>query len=144
MYYLKTFTSAAATAALCFFAIAAPALAVTNTNGLATETPYVAAFDSAFGPSSVPYAGTMDLIVRNGTLSGTYTGISSRPDPLYGQIAPIIGTIDPDDGHVQFTIGNRLSFQGTMYSDGVISGTASYQGALYDFMAKPGAPGRSK
>jgi hypothetical protein len=114
-----------------------PALAVTSANGTETATPYVAAFTSAFGLSSFPHSGDMRLVVRDGRITGTYTGTSVRPDVLDDRIEPVVGIVDPNDGHVQFHVGNALSFTGRMYSDGTISGTADYLGGLYDFMAKP-------
>lgn len=123
--------------ALVLCAIAtAPALGATydTTN---VPRPYAAAFTTAFSPSGVPYAGDMRLLVREGRITGTYTGTSVRPDFLNDRIEPVVGTVDPSDGHVQFDVGNALTFNGTMYSDGTISGTADYRGGFYDFMAKP-------
>jgi len=114
-----------------------PALAVTNANVGDTPTPYVAAFSAAFAPSGIPYSGDMRLVVRDGRVSGTYTGTSVRPDFLNDRIEPVVGTLDRNDGHVQFDVGNAMSFTGTMYADGTISGTADYRGRFYDFMAKP-------
>jgi hypothetical protein len=124
------------TAAICGLG-ASPALAMTSVDGVDTPTPYVAAFTTAFAPFKVPFSGDMRLVVKNGRVSGTYTGTSVRPDFLNDCIEPVIGTVDRNDGHVQFDVGNALSFNGTMYPDGTISGTADYRGELYDFMAKP-------
>jgi hypothetical protein len=118
----------------------APALAVTTAGG-ETFAPYVAAFTPTFGPSGVPYAGTMQLLIHEGTVEGTYTGISVRPDRFDDRIVPVTGTVSTNDGYVQLFIGNSLSFKGTMDADGTISGTATYNGRLYDFMAKPGSLG---
>ena len=119
-----------------------PALAVTNTNAVTSSTPYVAAFAPAFGGGAVPFSGTMRLaIAPDGSISGSYTGTSVRPDPLDNRITPISGAIDTSDGQMQFDVGNALSFVGTMNSDGSISGTAQYGGGLYAFVAKPGTPG---
>jgi hypothetical protein len=118
----------------------APALAVTTAGG-ETFAPYVAAFTPTFGPSGVPYAGTMQLLIHEGTVKGTYTGISVRPDRFDDRIVPVTGTVSTNDGYVQLFIGNSLSFKGTMDADGTISGTATYNGRLYDFMAKPGSLG---
>jgi hypothetical protein len=116
----------------------APALAVTNAGGVAAER-YVAAFSPSFGPMTIPYLGTMQLIMADGTIEGTYIGTSARPDILTNRIEPVIGTINPNDGYVQFHVGDVLAFRGAMNSDGTISGTASYFGRLYDFVASPGA-----
>lgn len=118
-----------------------PALAVTSAVEGVAPAPYVAAFTPTFGFSGVPYAGTMQLIVRDGRINGEYTGISTRPDPLNDRTTPVIGTL-AGDGHVQLYVGHALSVNGTMYADGTISGTAAYDGRLYDFMAKPGSPGQ--
>jgi len=45
---------------------------------------------------------------------------------------------------VQLQIGSLLSFQGTIYGDDSISGTADYRGSLYDFVAQRGSPGSGK
>ncbi len=120
--------------------LALPALAVTNA-GDTTFAPYVAAFTPTFG-SAVPYVGTMKLLLHDGTIAGTYTGISARPDRLNNRIEPVTGSVNQNDGYVQFNVGSALSFNGTMAADGTIAGTATYNGRLYDFMAKPGIPGQ--
>jgi hypothetical protein len=128
-------------ALVAFFSVSGPALAVTNAGGVPTATPYVAAFTPTFGIQGVPYAGTMQLVVQNGIVSGTYTGISVRPDRLNDRIVPIVGTVSDSNGQMQFHVGGALWFNGTMYADGTISGTATYYGRFYDFLAKPGVPG---
>jgi hypothetical protein len=90
----------------------APALAVTTAGG-ETFAPYVAAFTPTFGPSGVPYAGTMQLLIHEGTVEGTYTGISVRPDRFDDRIVPVTGTVSTNDRYVQLFIGNSLSFRGT-------------------------------
>lgn len=128
-------------AILALVATVMPALAVTSAVEGVAPAPYVAAFTPTFGFAGVPYAGTMQLIVRDGRINGEYTGISARPDRLNDHTSPVIGTL-ASDGHVQLYVGHALSVNGTMYADGTISGTAAYDGRLYDFMAKPGSPGR--
>ncbi|MGA7355698.1 MAG: hypothetical protein WBW76_09750 [Candidatus Cybelea sp.] len=118
-----------------------PAFATTTVEGTGLPVPYVAAFAPVFGPSAVPHAGTMRLLVQGGTISGSYTGISVRPDRFNNRIEPVVGTL-ADDGYVQLSIGNALSFTGTMTQDGTIDGTATYGGQLYEFTAEPGSPGR--
>jgi hypothetical protein len=134
------FRALPAVAAFVLGAVALPALAVTNA-GETTYAPYVAAFSPAFGPSAVPHVGKMLLILHDGAISGSYTGISVRPDPLNDRIVPVIGSVNQNDGYVQLHIGSALALTGTMAADGTISGTAEYNGSLYDFMAKPGTPG---
>jgi hypothetical protein len=126
---------------LALAATVAPAAAVTSGGEGTAPAPYVAAFTPAFGFSRVPYAGTMQLVVRDGTISGQYTGISVRPDRLNDHVSPVTGTL-ASDGHVQLYVGNALSVNGTMDADGTISGTAAYDGHLYDFVAEPGSPGQ--
>ncbi|MBV8373944.1 MAG: hypothetical protein JO302_00405 [Candidatus Eremiobacteraeota bacterium] len=132
--------AAFAAASLVFASLTAPAKSATNA-GNVVALPYVAAFTPAFGPSGVPYAGTMNLVMHDGTISGTYSGISVRPDRLNDRISSVNGTMS-SDGAVQFQIGNALSFTGELENDGTISGTANYEGRLFDFLAKPGSPGR--
>lgn len=119
---------------------ALPALAVTTIEGSGLPVPYVAAFAPVFGASGLPHAGTMQLLLRDSTISGSYTGISERPDRFNNRIEPVVGTLG-DDGYVQLSIGNALSFRGTMAPDGTIAGTATYDGRLYEFTAEPGSPG---
>jgi hypothetical protein len=103
----------------------------------AVSTRYVAAFIPAFGVSSMPRAGQMQLRLSDGTVTGTYTGISLRPDPLNGRVSPISGTLS-SDGHMQFYVGDAMSFTGEVDADGTISGSADYRGQIWDFIAKPG------
>jgi hypothetical protein len=133
-------SSVAAVAGLLFCCSAGAAMATTNTVP-AVPTPYVAAFTPAFGLTGMPYAGQMQLTIGSGTVTGTYTGISVRPDPLNDRITPVTGTVSAD-GHLQFYVGNAMWFTGEVYADGTISGTANYRGRIWDFMAKPGMPGR--
>ncbi len=87
----------------------------------------------------MPHSGTMQLVVHDGTIRGTYTGTSVAPDYLDNRIVPVSGTVSDDDGHLQLFIGGALSLQGTMSQDGTITGTANYGGRLYEFEAAPGA-----
>ena len=120
--------------------LAAPAQAVTNA-GETTYAPYVAAFSPVFGPPSMPYVGTMRLAVHDGTIEGSYTAISARPDSMSGRIEPVIGSVNQSDGYVQLHVGGVLALSGRMAADGTISGTARYDGGLYEFVAKPGSLG---
>jgi hypothetical protein len=115
----------------------APALAVTNT-GSQAATPYVAAFAPVFGINGFPHTGVMEIAVNGGAISGTYSGTSVRPDYLNDRIVAVSGTISPSDGYVQLFIGDTLTLRGTMANDGTISGTATYRGRLYEFVAHPG------
>jgi hypothetical protein len=118
----------------------APALAVTNTGGQAA-TPYVAAFAPVFGINGFPHTGVMEISINDGAISGTYSGTSVGPDYLNDRIVPVSGTISPSDGYVQLFIGGALTLRGSMANDGTISGTATYRGRLYEFVAQPGTAG---
>ncbi len=138
MRFIRLYAVVTAAALLAFAGSSLPAFAVTNA-GAQMPTGYVAAFAPVFGTSGVPHSGTMQLVVSGGSISGTYTGTSSAPDPLDDRIVPVTGTLS-DDGYLQLQIGGALSLQGTMDNRGAISGTATYLGRLYEFMAKPGTP----
>ena len=130
------FTSAALIGAfLIWGASIAPAAAVTN-SGAELATPYVAAFAPIFG-NGFPRTGTMSLLVRNGTISGTYTGTSIGPDFLDNRIVPVTGTVSGNERYVQLFIGGVVTLRGTMHEDGTISGTADERGRLYGFEAAP-------
>ncbi|MBV9718100.1 MAG: hypothetical protein JOZ77_02190 [Candidatus Eremiobacteraeota bacterium] len=137
MTYLRYFATALAAALVVLAGAPGRALAVTNSNG-EPVTPYVAAFAPVFGLQGVPHTGTMQLVVENGTITGTYTGTSVAPDNLNDRIVPVIGTLSPNDGYVQLNIGGTFSLRGTMDGTGAITGTASYDGGLYEFAAQPG------
>lgn len=83
----------------------------------------------------------MQIAVNDGAISGTYSGTSVGPDFLNDRIVPVSGTISSNEGYVQLFIGGALSLRGTMDNDGTISGTATYRGRLYEFLAQPGTPG---
>lgn len=121
--------------------LALPASAAAQFGGTGTNVAYVAAFDTAIGPAGMPHVGSMHLNIHDGTIDGTYTGMSVIPDPLNDRIVPVTGTIDRQDGHMQLQIGGVISFQGAMNADETISGTADYRGRLYDFVAERGSPG---
>lgn len=123
---------------------ALPASAAAQFGGSGDNVAYVAAFQSAIAPAGVPHLGSMHLSIHDGAIAGTYSGMSVMPDALNDRIVPVTGTIDRQDGHVQLQIGSAISFQGTMYPDDTISGTADYRGRLYDFVAERGSPGGGK
>lgn len=136
MKFYKPYATVLATALFALAGSPIPAPAVTNSAG-ETATPYVAAFVPIFGIAGIPHSGNMQIFVGNGTITGTYSGTSVAPDVLNDRIVPVTGSISQDDGHVQLYIGGALSLQGTMANDGTITGTATYRGRLYEFMAKP-------
>lgn len=122
--------------ALAFASASVPALAVTNA-GSAQPTPYVAAFAPLFAVNDAPHAGTMQLVFAGQSVSGTYTGESVMPDRLDDRIVAVSGTVDPSDGAIQLQVGSALWFTGNLAADGSMSGTANYEGRLYEFVAKP-------
>jgi hypothetical protein len=136
---MKFFTFYVVPAVLIAFAgTAVPALAATSYGG-AVATPYVAAFAPLFGIAGGPHAGTMQLVFDGQSIRGTYSGDSVMPDRLDDRIVPVSGTIDPSDGSVQLQVGAALWFTGSVAGDGTMSGTATYDGRLYEFVAKPGS-----
>jgi len=129
-------TAAASGALLIWGAALAPAGAVTNVGGTQLATPYVAAFAPIFG-SGFPRTGTMNLVINDGTISGTYSGTSVGPDLLDNRIVPVTGTVSGNERYVQLFIGGLVTLRGTMHDDGTISGTAQERGRLYEFKAAP-------
>lgn len=121
---------ALALAAVC----TAPALAVSASRPVWSAT-YVAAYNPLF-KGGVPYSGEMKLSFNHGIVSGTYTATSTRPDPLYGRILNVTGTVQ--HGNINFTAGGTSGFslRGTLHEDGEISGTATQRGHAYTFLAK--------
>lgn len=117
---------------------AGPAMAVTN-SGSGVATPYIAAFAPIFASNGFPRTGTMSLLVRDGSISGTYTGTSVGPDVLDNRMVPVTGSVNEGDRYVQLFIGGAISLRGTMEPDGTISGTATENGRLYEFKAAPAA-----
>jgi hypothetical protein len=135
---MKFFKPTAAMLATGFLTLglAIPALAVTN-GGAGTATPYVAAFAPIFGNSGAPHSGEMRLFVRDGIITGTYTGTSVRPDYFDDRIVPVTGNVSSTNGYVTLLIGGMLSLHGTMDGNGTITGTAFDDGRFYEFMAEP-------
>ena len=98
----KLASTIAAVAGLSFLGSTIPAMATTNSTP-AIPTPYVAAFTPAFGLTSMPYAGQMQLTISDGTVTGTYTGtlttygtatttaITARAPPISFQCTPPCG-----------------------------------------------------
>jgi hypothetical protein len=112
---------------------AAPALAILGHGPVWTAT-YVAAFQPQFGHQGVPYSGLMKLKFNHNYISGTYESTSVRPDPMQGRIINVTGTVSK--GNVILHIASLTMLNGTIDTNGVISGTASWQGRLFNFLAK--------
>lgn len=112
-----------------------PAKAVV-VHGRVWQATYVAAYQPTFGPSRVPYAGTLKLKFDHGIISGTYVSDSVRPDPLYGRTIAVSG--GASEGHVTLNLQAPGGFtvRGTLSGDGEISGTATIRGSFYNFLAK--------
>jgi hypothetical protein len=136
-----TFAAAAALAgalSVAAFGSAAPARATAYSGA---PVSYVAAFSPMFGPSGVPFAGSMQLVIRHGLINGTYEGTSIRPDRLNNAFTQVTGTVD--GGHVRFTVGTDLAFDGSLAKDGSMDGMATVRGTLYRFQARPGVAAMS-
>lgn len=118
-------------AALC---CALPALAVSVHKPQWSAT-YVAAYNPLFG-GGVPYSGEMKLAFNHGIIAGTYSATSTRPDPLYGRIITVTGTVQ--HGNINLDVGGMSGFsvRGTLDGNGTISGTATQKGRMYAFLAK--------
>jgi hypothetical protein len=112
----------------------ASALAVAG-HGPVWSATYVAAYNPLWN-GGVPYAGEMKLSFNHGIISGTYSSMSTRPDPLYGRIINVTGTVQ--HGNINLDVGGISGFtvRGTMSGNGEISGTATQKGHMYRFLAK--------
>ncbi len=126
------------TAALLVALVAVQALpaAAVVVHGRVWQATYVAAYQPTFGPSRVPYAGTLKLKFDHGIISGTYVSESTRPDPLYGRTVAVSGGVS--EGHVTLNLQAPGGFtvRGTLSGGGEISGTATIRGSFYNFLAK--------
>lgn len=113
---------------------ASPALAVSVNRPVWSAT-YIAAYNPLF-KGGVPYSGELKLSFNRGIISGTYGATSSRPDPLYGRIINVTGTLQ--HGNINLDVGGMTGFtmRGTLHGDGTISGTATQRGHAYNFLAK--------
>jgi hypothetical protein len=132
---IRTLGAVLATAVSVLAAPAAPAFAVTN-DGANLSTTYVAAFAPIFGSDGFPRSGTMKLVMRDGTISGTYSGTSVGPDYLNNRLLPVTGSVSRND-YVQLFIGGAGTLRGSIAANGTISGTLTEGGRLYEFMAAP-------
>jgi hypothetical protein len=116
--------------------VAGPALAVTvQTQSPEWSATYIAAYNPLWN-GGVPYSGEMKLKFNHGIISGTYTATSVKPDPMYGRIISVTGTVS--HGNINLDIGGMSGFtvRGTLEKDGTISGTATKKGHQYRFLAK--------
>jgi len=104
--------------------------------GAVWSATYVAAYQPQFGNQGVPYSGIMKIKVDHGILTGTYDATSTRPDPLYGRIINVSGTVSHGHVSLRFNATSFSMLNGTIAEDGEISGTAQYNGKLYNFLAK--------
>ncbi|MGA8535135.1 MAG: hypothetical protein WB615_13585 [Candidatus Tumulicola sp.] len=119
MNHVRTSFLAVALAAAC----AGSALAVAG-HGPVWSATYVAAYNPLFN-GGVPYSGEMKLKYDHGIIGGTYTATSVKPDPLYGRIVNVTGTVQ--HGNINLDVGGMSGFtvRGTLSGDGTISGTAT-------------------
>lgn len=130
MRHLRSTFLTAVLAAFC--CAAASAVSVHSPQWSAT---YIAAYNPLWH-GGVPYSGEMKLKFNHGIVSGTYTGTSTRPDPMYGRIVNVTGTVS--HGNVYLDVGGMSGYtvRGTLEGDGTISGTATKSGKQYRFLAK--------
>jgi hypothetical protein len=112
----------------------AAALAVLG-HGASWHATYIAAYNPLW-TGGVPYSGEMKLAFNHGVISGTYTATSSKPDPMYGRIVNVTGTVQ--HGNINLNVGGMAGFtvRGTLSGNGTISGTATRRSHLYGFLAK--------
>jgi len=114
---------------------ASPARAVVL-RGHVWEATYIAAYEPTFGAARVPYAGIMKLKFNHGIISGTYVSESVRPDPLYGRTIAVSGNVSGGQILLNFSAFGGFSIRGTLADDGEISGTATFRGQFYTFLAR--------
>ncbi len=126
---------AAALLVVLFAAQASTALAVVM-HGRVWQATYVAAYQPTFGPSRVPYSGTLKLKFDRGIISGTYTSESVRPDPLYGRTIAVSGGVSKGQVTLDLNAMGGFTVRGTLSGNGEISGTATIRGSFYSFLAK--------
>ena len=126
---------AAALLVALFAAQATMAMAVVA-HGRVWQATYVAAYQPTFGPSRVPYSGTLNLKFDHGIVSGTYTSESVRPDPLYGRTIAVSGGVSKGQVTLNLNAMGGFTVRGTLSGDGEISGTATIRGSFYSFLAK--------
>ena len=136
MKLFKPCSAMLASALLAIAGSAVPALAVTNSGG-ERQRPTLRPLPR-YSELGVPHSGTMRLFVRDGAISGTYTGTSVAPDALDDRIVPVSGSLNENDGYVQLYIGGVLSLRGTMANDGRISGTAPIADGSTSSSLRPG------
>jgi hypothetical protein len=130
-YFRATFLVALAAAVL-----TGPSLAATvQTHAPEWSATYVAAY-SPMWHGGVPYSGDMKLKFNHGIISGTYTATSVKPDPMYGRIINVTGTVTHNNIYLDIGGMSGFSFRGTLEKDGTISGTATRKGHQYEFLAK--------
>ncbi len=118
--------------------VSMPPAGAVQTTGVARNVQYVAAFEPLFN-ASIPFSGRIVLNFNNGIVSGSYTDMSIQPNaPFTNRVnVPISGGVDGDNIH--FTIGGTFTFNGKIEGD-TISGSATYRGKVYQFLARQGVP----
>lgn len=96
---------------------------------------YVAAYNPLWN-GGVPYSGDLKLKFNHGIISGTYTATSVKPDPMYGRLVNVTGTVT--SGNIYLDVGGMSGYnvRGKLENDGTIAGTATRSGKQYRFLAK--------
>ena len=112
-----------------------PARAVVM-HGSTWEATFVAAFTPSFGPSRVPYSGTMNLKFNQGIITGTYISDSVRPDPLRGRRVPMSGNVSKGQITLIFQSPANFTMRGTIADNGEISGSGTIRGSHYNILDK--------
>ena len=105
-------------------------------HGRTWEATYVAAFQPTFGPSRVPYSGTMNLKFNQGIVSGTYVADSVRPDPLYGRTVAVSGKVSEGRITLIFQSPGNLPCAARSRATARSPATASIRGTIYSLLAK--------
>lgn len=108
---------------------AKPALPVGTPLGFRTQI-------NGLNSMNVPYTGALVIRVNSGgIISGQYQSDSIRPDPMYGRLTAVTGTISGDRILLQIGIGTgAFAVNGTVTGRG-ISGSARQNGRIWTFTA---------
>lgn len=109
-----------------------------STNAEVRNVPYVVAYQPSIGGNGgTPYSGKLILNYNHGIVSGRYTDESIKPGAPFAQRPNTSVSGGVDGNRIHFTIGGSFTFNGTIEGE-TISGSATYRGRIYNFMAKQG------
>ncbi len=111
-----------------FFALASPALAVTDDAAL-QQTSFATTFTERYEVGS--YTGVLKLTIgKDGVVSGFYRNQDA------GRFETVTGGLDGDQIHLDFDFNGRVHIDGT-YDGKSISGSTLVGGRVYYFVASP-------